>query len=242
MKTRSLILSTLIMIILSSFANAWELSLQPSDWKYSPWCMIWIDIAMDPKWEQISATDLVIESSMQFVKFEATKLFPYFFPPKTIDSIVHIVWFTSWPSQWINTKWIIWKIYFKQKNKSDLDWNIKFYFKKIWDTTDTNLSIGWWIDILQNTQNWFYTFNGTECDYPEKETIVQKTSNIDFEESLEQTMKKVEKDYVKAQRKNELKKLQKFLEGNKIYIISLFIVIIILVAYFKIFKWKFKKK
>ena len=130
-----LTLSILSFIAISSFANAWDISLEPSHWKYSPWCMLWIDIVVDPKWQQISATDIVIESSMKFVKFEPTTLLPYFFPPKIIDNIVHIVWFTSWPSQRTSEKWVIWKIFFKPQNKSDLDWSIKFYFKKKWDTT-----------------------------------------------------------------------------------------------------------
>jgi len=235
MKKEIMTLSILSMIAISSFVNAWELSLQPADGKYSSWCTLWIDIVMDPQWKEISATDIIIESSMQFVKFEPTQLFPYFLPPKTTDNITHIVWFTAlWKSQRINQKWIIWKIFLKPKNKSDRDWSIKFYFKKKWDTTDTNLSIWWWVDILQNTQNWFYTFDGANCDYPEDLTT-QEQWNINFEDELNQTMKQIEKDHRSEQ-------LQKFRNNNKYYIISIFITLIALLTYFKIFKWKSKKK
>ncbi len=241
MKTKILTLSILSITVLWSFVSAWEISLEPSHWKYSPGCMLWIDVVMDPEWKQISATDIVIESSMKFIKFEPTKVFPYFFPAKTIENIVHIVWFTSWPSQRISEKWVIWKIYFKPQNKSDLDWSIKFYFKKIWDTTDTNLSIKWWIDVLQETRNWFYTFDGTNCDYPE-ETTIKEAWNINFNTALRQTIKKVEKDFDKANREHRAAELQKSRENNKIYILSIFIVVFILATYFKISKWRWKKK
>lgn len=241
MKTKILTLSILSITVIWSFVSAWEISLEPSHWKYSPGCMLWIDIVMDPEWKQISATDIVIESSMKFIKFEPTQVFPYFFPPKTIENIVHIVWFTSWPSQRISEKWVIWKIYFKPQNKSDIDWSIKFYFKKIWDTTDTNLSIKWWIDVLQDTRNWFYTFDWTNCDYPE-ETTIKEASNINFDTALRQTIKKVEKDFDKVNREHRAAELQKSRENNKIYILSIFIVVFILATYFKISKWRWKKK
>jgi hypothetical protein len=234
MKIKILILSILSMITIRSFANAWEILLQPSHWQYSPWCMLWIDIVMDPEWAQISATDIVIESSMQFIKFEPTSLFPYFLPTKITDNITHIVGFTSWPSQRVSQKWVVWKIFFKPQNKSDADWSIKFYIKAKWDTTDTNLSIWWWVDVLEDTRNWFYTFNWTNCDYPDEEIIPQE-SNVNFEESLNDTVDKIEKEHMADV-------YQKSREDNKSYIISLFIIIVILVAYFKIFKWKSKKK
>lgn len=235
MKEKILALSILSILTLSSFANAWELLLEPSNWKYSPWCMIWIDIVMDPEWKEISATDIVIESSMKFIKFEATEVFPYFFPPKTIWNMVHIVWFTSWPSQWIKEKWVIWKIYFKPLNKSDLDWSIKFFIKKKWDTTDSNMSIWWWIDVLEDTRNWFYTFDWDDCTYPEEEIIeIQETTTKEnFEKSLDKTIQKVEKEH----RSETLKQSR---ENNKSYIIWLFIIVILLAIYFKVFKWNKK--
>lgn len=241
MKIKILTLSILSFILMFWVIHAWEISLEPSHWKYSPWCMLWIDIVINPEWEKISATDIIIESSMKFVKFEPTQVFPYFFPPKIIDNIVHIVWFTAWPSQRVSEKWVIWKIFFKPQNEFDLDWSIKFYFKSTWNTTDTNLSIKWWIDVLEDTRNWFYTFDGTSCDYPQ-ETTIQEASNINFDAALKQTIKKVEKYSDKINREHRLAELQKSRKDNKTYIISLFVIIIILVVYFKISKWKSKKK
>lgn len=234
MKKGLLALSILSILTISSFANAGYLSLEPSNWKYSSWCTVWIDIMMDPKWEQISATDIIVESSMQFIKFEPTKLFPYFFPAKTIDNLVHIVWFTSWPSQRVNQAWVIWKIYFKPSSKTDSDWSIKFYIKKQWETTDTNLSIWWWIDVLNKAQNWFYTFDGTNCDYPD-ENIAQDSQEINFDKELEKTMGQIEKDHRAAL-------LEQSREDNKYYIISLFIIVVILAAYTRKSKWRWKKK
>lgn len=229
MKIKTTILITTIITFILSFVEAWELLLEPWNKKFSPWCTIWIDIVMDPEWKAISATDIVIESSMKFIKFEPSGLFPYFLPTKTIDNIVHIVWFTTRPEQRIKEKWTIGKIFFKPKDKSDLDWTIKFYIKKKWDTTDTNMSIWWWVDVLEDTRNGFYTFDWTECNYPEEENIIE-TKTI----TLDKVIKEVEKDH-----KSSIYKKSR--EDNKSYIIWLFIIIIILALYFKIFKWKSKK-
>lgn len=232
---KGIILSIATILIVSSFVNAWEILLQPSNWKYSPWCMIGIDIIMDPEWVQISTTDIVIESSMKFIKFEPEQLLPYFFPPKVENGLVHIIGFTSWPNQRTGTKWALGKIFFKPKNKSDIDGSIKFYVKKKWDTTDTNLSIGWWVDVLEDTRNGFYTFNWDTCDYEEEEIIsIEESSNIDYEKWIEKTMKKVEKEHKSA-------KIQKSREENKSYIIWLFIIVVILAAYFSMSKWKSKQ-
>ncbi|MCF7834683.1 hypothetical protein K9M48_01320 [Candidatus Gracilibacteria bacterium] len=231
MKEKILALSILSILTLSSFANAGELLLEPSNGKYSPGCMIGIDIVMDPEGKEISATDIVIESSMKFIKFEATEVFPYFFPPKTIGNMVHIVGFTSGPSQWIKEKGVIGKIYFKPLNKSDLDGSIKFFIKKKGDTTDSNMSIGGGIDVLEDTRNGFYTFDGDDCTYPEEEIIeIQETTTKEnFEKSLDKTIQKVEKEH----RSETLKQSR---ENNKSYIIGLFIIVILLAIYFKVFK------
>jgi len=239
MKTKLLMLSILSIITISSFANAWELSLEPSNWKYSPGCMVAIDIMMDPAWQQISATDIVLETSMQFVKFEPTDLFPYFYGP-IIDNktnIISIIWFTAlWPSQRVSKSWSIWKIYLKPKNKSDTDWSVKFYFKNKWNTTDTNLSIGWWVDVLESTRNWFYTFNWTDCDYPDQnKEINNQDILLEAEKQISITKDKIEKDHMSDV-------YHRSRDKNKTYIISLFVAIILLVLYFKIFKWKSKKK
>ncbi|MFZ2150976.1 MAG: hypothetical protein WAZ12_03335 [Candidatus Absconditicoccaceae bacterium] len=241
MKIKILILSILSFVAISSFVSAGEISLEPSHGKYSPGCMLGIDIVIDPEGKQISATDIVVESSMKFVKFEPTQVFPYFFPPKIIENIVHIVGFTSGPSQRVSKKGVIGKIFFKPQNKSDLDGSIKFYFKKKGNTTDTNLSIKGGIDVLEDIRNGFYTFDGISCDYPQ-ETTIQEASNINFDNALRQTIKKVEKDFDKTNREHKAAELQKSREDNKTYIISIFIVVFVLATYFKISKGRSKKK
>lgn len=226
------ILFTIILSSIISFSDASELSLQPTNWSYSPWCMLWIDIVMDPNWEAISASDIILESSMEFIKFEPTKLFPYFFPARTSGNVTHIIWFTAlWPSQRIKEWWIIWKVYFKPKDKLNKDWLIRFVFKWKWDTTDTNLSLWWGIDSLEKQpQDWLYKFNWTNCEYLEEDI-----DNLDFSEWVHQIANKITKDH-----NNQL--LSQSRENNKSYIISLFILIVIIVIYFKVSKWKSKKK
>ena len=201
MKIKILIIYLLSSISLISFTNASELLLKPSHWSFAPWCTIWDDIVLNPEGKQISATDIVVESSMEFIKFEPTQLFPYFFPPKVFKNtnIVHIVWFTIQPSQRVKEKWIIWKIYFKPKNQSDKDGSIKFYFKKTWDTTDSNLSIAWWVDTLEDVRNWFYTFEWTDCDNYEQDNKNLENRIL----TLEEQMMKAEQDILNLKKQME---------------------------------------
>jgi hypothetical protein len=243
MKFKILIISLLSTISIISFANASELLLKPSHWSFSPWCTIWVDIVADPEGKQISATDIVIESSMEFIKFEPTQLFPYFLPPKVLknSNIVHIVWFTIQPSQRVKEKWTIWKIYFKPKNQSDKDGSIKFYFKKIWDTTDSNLSIAWWVDTLEDVRNWFYTFDWTTCEYPEIKTTISNN-----EQDIINLTKQIHKDHNAAIRQRKraetIQKIKTFWNDNKYYAIAPLIIIIVLITYIKVRKWKSSKK
>ena len=45
--------------------------------------------------KEISATDVIIESSLEFVDFVPAKLFPYFLPPKAQSGMIHIVGFST---------------------------------------------------------------------------------------------------------------------------------------------------
>ncbi len=244
MKFKILIISLLSTISIISFANASELLLKPSHWSFSPWCTIWVDIVVDPEGKQISATDIVIESSMEFIKFEPTQLFPYFLPPKVLkaSNIVHIVWFTIQPSQRVKEKWTIWKIYFKPSNTSDKDGSIKFYFKKTWDTTDSNLSIAWWIDTLEDVRNWFYTFEWSDCEYPQLNT----TKILNNEQKISNLEKQIEKEHNAAirqiKRDEMIQKIKIFWNDKKYYAIIPLIIIIILTTYIKLRKWKSSKK
>jgi hypothetical protein len=47
--------------------------------------------------KEISATDIIIESSLAFVDFVPSKMFPYFLPPKVSNNLLHLVGFTVDP-------------------------------------------------------------------------------------------------------------------------------------------------
>jgi len=132
------------------FVGAQSISLEPQ-WNWVFWydCMVPIDVYMDTNWYEISAIDLMIESSMEYKDFVPSDLIPYFFKPIIRDNgLVHIVWFTVDPSERINWEWKIWTVYFLP-NEWDSDWIVRLYFLWEWETTDTNLWIAWWIDVLK---------------------------------------------------------------------------------------------
>jgi hypothetical protein len=64
--------------------------------------MVAADIIVNTDNKDIAATDVMIESSLDFVDFVPSKMFPYFFPPKVGNGAIHIVGFTIDPNQRVN--------------------------------------------------------------------------------------------------------------------------------------------
>lgn len=160
------ILGTLLFIMIISVSTAKEIRFSPDVWSIGKWCISATDIIIDTQKQEISATDIIIESNMEFVDFVPTSLFPYFLPSKTDGNIIHIVGFTTDPAHRVNASGSIWTLYMQQKNDSDSDGSLRLYFTHPWDTTDSNLSIAWGIDVLDSVGSAFYTFDGaTACTH-----------------------------------------------------------------------------
>lgn len=143
------------------FCTATEISFSPNHLVGGTWCLLATDIIVDAENSHIAATDIVLESSLAFVDFVPSETIPYFLPPKTTGNVLHLVWFTTTPQQRITGKATLWRLYFKQKDPADLEWSIRLYIKNTWDTTDTNLSIAWWIDVLETVHDATYSFTTT---------------------------------------------------------------------------------
>jgi hypothetical protein len=111
--------------------------------------------------KEISATDIIIESSLAFVDFVPSKMFPYFLPPKVSNNLLHLVGFTVDPKNRVTGSGSIWTLYMKQQNTSDTDSMMKLYFKKTWYTADTNLSIAGGVDVLDSVWSAYFTFTNT---------------------------------------------------------------------------------
>ena len=153
------IAAIIMMIWVSAAAEIW---FSPDSWNIGKWCIVATDVVIDTNNQEIAATDVVIESSMEFVDFVPTWLFPYFLPPKiTSGNIVHLVWFATDATNRVNGSWSIGTLYMKQKDTTSIDGSLKLYFTQKWDTTDSNLSIAWWTDALDTIHNAYYTFVDT---------------------------------------------------------------------------------
>ncbi len=152
------IITLLTLSCLFSISMATEISFSPEKWEVANNCLVALDIMIDTDNKEIAASDIVIESSLDFVDFVPSKLFPYFLPPKVSNNLIHLVWFTVDPKNRVQGSWSIGTLYMQQKNTSDADGTLKLYFKKKWDTTDSNLSIAWWIDILDSVGSAYFTF------------------------------------------------------------------------------------
>jgi hypothetical protein len=59
-----------------------------------------VDIVVDTSNQAIAATDIIIETSLDYVDFVPdTTFFPNFFPPKVDDFSIHIIGFVSNPNE-----------------------------------------------------------------------------------------------------------------------------------------------
>ena len=153
------ILGIAVLMMIFSVSTAAEIRFSPDVWNIGNWCIVATDIIVDTSGQEIAATDIIIESSMEFVDFVPSKRFPYFLPPKTQGTVTHLVGFSVDPQHRMKGTWSIGTIYMKQKNSTDDNGSIKLYFTKKWDTIDSNLSVAGGVDILDTVGSAYYTFN-----------------------------------------------------------------------------------
>lgn len=165
---------------------AWrEITFFPATGEMTQWCLVATDIVIDTENIDVAATDIVIESSLDFVDFVPSDMFPYFLPPKVMSWLVHIVWFTLDNNNRVNGKWSIGTLYMKQKNPTDKNGSVKLYFKKKWDTIDSNLSIAGGIDVLDTVWSAYYTFvNSGACLHGSAEDIAWWIANKTLDQML----------------------------------------------------------
>lgn len=211
------------------------------DWNFWYGCIVPIDVYVDTQWQEISAMDIIFESSMEYKDFENTDLFPYYFPPAVKDNwLVHIIWFTVDPSERFNGAGKIGTLYFQQKGNS-IDGAVKLYFLGEWETIDTNLSMAWGIDVLRQVWDAFVKFdeNLTKCT---QENIESELSDIDgyadkdFTEAVNETFDQVAKDHP-SPADNIIKKL-----NTKSWIILSICCILLLLIIFIVYKILSNKK
>ena len=157
------------------FVWAQSISLIP-EWDGVFWknCLVPIDVYVDANWQEIAAMDLMFETSLNFVNFVATwDTFQSFFPVVKSNNLFHIVGFSVDASERAKWLWKIGTLYFSPK-EGDMDWVVRLYFLEEWNTTDTNLSILWWIDVLKDVLNAFVSFSDD----------VESCENVDDEDEF----------------------------------------------------------
>ena len=231
------------------FVCAQSISFDPQwDWVFWYNCVVPIDVYMDTNSYEISAIDLMMESSMDYVDFVPSDFVPYFFKPIIReDWLIHIVWFTVDPSERVNWKWKIWTLYFSPKQWA-IDGVVRLYFLWEWETIDTNLGIAWWIDVLKEVWQAYVKFSRdlSSCTSNITENILadddelSETSitwwfaGVTYNEALENTVKTIDKKYWKSFSFLDLR-------CRVLCIILLFILLIILVLLLKKQKNKWNK-
>lgn len=182
-------IATAIMII--GTCTATEISFSPTDGNIGKGCLVATEIIIDAGDKEIAATDIIMETSLTFVDFVPSSLFPYFLPPKVEGNIIHLVGFNVDPDKRMTGKWSLWTLYMKQKNTSDANGSIKLYMNKAWDTTDSNLSVAWGVDVLDTVGIASYTFVDTGvCVHDAAEDIDGGINN----KSLRMLLAKLDRD------------------------------------------------
>lgn len=175
-----------ILILMTSITNASEISFSADHWDIQKWCLVATDVFINTDEHPVAATDIVIESSLEYVDFVPTKtFFPHYFPPNTGANTVHIIGFISDPKNTVMGSGSIGKIFFRQRSSSDTDGTMKLYFAGQGKTYDSNLSMLWWIDVLDTVGSGYYNFiDQWSCEYPANYNIVGWFSHMSAQEAL----------------------------------------------------------
>ena len=210
------------MIAMISVSTAAEIRFFPDSWEIQKWCLVAVDVMIDTSEQAIAATDVVIETSLEYVDFVPNKaLLPNFFPPKVNDYSIHIIGFVSNPKATVKGSGSIGTVFLKQRNTTDADGNLKLYFAGPGKTYDSNLSVIWGIDILEKTGEGLYRFvEHGSCDYPADYEIAGGFAHMSAEESLNKTI-------------NHLKRKERLTPRNIVPWITILIIISVLFIYRK---------
>jgi len=192
---KKIILGIAIITTIIGAGTATEIRFSPDTAEIKSGCLVAVDVIIDTSEQAIAATDVVIETSLEYVDFVPSKeLIPNFFPPKVSDYNIHIIGFVSNPKDTVKGSGSIGTLFLKQKNITDADGNLKLYFAWPGKTYDSNLSILWGIDILEKTGEGMYRFvENAACDYPADYEIVWGFAHMSPEEALTKTIHKMQR-------------------------------------------------
>lgn len=239
MKQKILIFLAFSLLSFCWFSSAQTISLAVS-WSSTLGnnCLVPVNVYIDTAGETISATDLMMETSLEYKDFVPTSMFPYYLPPVVrSNGLLHIVWFTVDDSERVNGSWFLGTIYFIQKPWFT-DGTVRMYFLEEWATIDSNLSKVWGVDTLKQVGYVNVTFSRDmpSCSHEAATIVTWWFEGVSYQESLDTTMQKIYDKYGKFS-------LSLFLQNNIFFVIAFFllILIILLVIYRKNLLSSFQK-
>lgn len=227
MKQKKILIS-LLLVGFSFFASvslAQSISFSAEgDGNFGYGCPVAIDVYVDTQGEEISAMDLMMESSLLYKDFVPTQMFPYFLPPVVrSNGLLHIVGFTVAPTERVVWSGKIGTLYFDQKEGFQ-DGTVRLYFLGEWNTTDSNLSKVWWIDALKRVGEAHVTFSSAlpACEHTAA-VISGGFAGMSYQDSLDSTLQKIYDKYGKLS-------FWMFLQNNIFFVIALFLLIIVILV------------
>ncbi len=230
---KKLFLSLLFIFSFVWILSASELYISPDQWDFGKNCVMEFEIIAAAMWDSIMWTDIMLDTSMEFIDFVPWTAFNYSLPPKVSEGGIISLWAFSNPDDLLKWEWIIWTIYLESNNINN-DWYIRFYFKWEWNTADTNLSAKWWVDTLKEVNNGIYTFNWTPCEH-NINNIEWWIAGIDYDDAINDLVGELEKKW-------RIQSIVSFLKSRNfllwLWILILIIVILIVIKN----KWEKNKK
>lgn len=227
MKQKKILMLSLLVGLLSllnlSFAQNISFSVEGES-SFGNWCLVPIDVYVDTQGQEISALDLMMETSLVYKDFVPTLVFPYYLPPVVRSNwLLHIVGFTVDPAERFNGSEKIWTIYFEQKPWFN-DGTVRLYFLEEGNTTDTNLSKAGWIDVLKKVSDAYVTFSSDlpACEHAAA-VVTWWFAGMSYQDSLNSTMQKIYDKYGKLS-------FWMFLQNNIFFVITLLLLIIVILV------------
>lgn len=229
MKQKQILISLFLLGLFSlssiSFSQNISFSVE-GDGNFGNGCVVPVDVYVDTEWQEISAVDLMMETSLTYKDFVPTEeMFPYFLPPVTRSNwLLHIVWFTVDPSERVIWSGKIWTIYFEQKSWFP-DGTVRLYFLWEWNTTDSNLSKVGGVDVLKKVwdANVVFSPDLPACIHEVAAVISGGFAGISYQQSLDSTMQKIYDKYWKIS-------FWLFLQNNIFFVIAFFLLIILVLV------------
>lgn len=227
MKQKKILILLLVgFISLGSFSFSQNISFSvEGDGTFGNGCTVPIDVYVDTQGEEISAVDLMMETSLLYKDFVPTTIFPYFLPPVTrSNGLLHIVGFTVDPSERVIWSGKIGTIYFEQKEWF-LDWTVRLYFLAEGNTTDSNLSKVGWVDALKQVGDAQVKFSSDmpACEHSAAAVVSGGFAGMSYQDSLNSTIQKIYEKYSKIS-------FWMFLQNNIFFVLAFFLLILVILV------------